>query len=107
MMREYTVVHKLQMAILSSHPFDKINVRIKYVDGDVANYISSEDTCKDDMISQLFDLSLRGYYVVDVANMSFFPSEQTITLFLLKSGNMRTNLNSYLMDQISQILDKV
>ena len=106
MMREHTVVHKLQMAICGLHPFEKLSVHIVYVDGDVPMAINSQNSSKDEMVSQLFDLAMRGYYVGDMTNI-YFPSEQVTTLFLRKSEKMRTNLNSCLMEQIGNVLDRV
>ena len=58
------------------------------------------------MVSLLFDLSLLGYYVSSVRPVKF-SFEYSIQLNLSQSENMRTNLKTELMEQISQILDKV
>lgn len=107
MMREYTVVRMLRHAAYDISPIVKTTFEICYKDGDGAiRCMSSNRRSKDDMVSLLFDLSLLGYYVSSVSVMKF-RFEHSIRVYFLQSENMRTNLKNDLMDQISQIIDKV
>lgn len=106
-MREYTVVHQLRIASGQIHCLDKSSLDICYKDSTGAiRWVSSNRMSKDDMVSLLFDLSLLGYYVsyVRVVKFSF---EYSIQVYFRQSENMRTNLKNKLMEQISQILDRV
>lgn len=106
-MREYTVVHQLRIAEGQIHCLDKSSLDICYRGRDrLMKWVSSNYRSKDDMVSLLFDLSLLGYYVSAVETVKF-SFEYSIQLFLSKSENMRTNLKTRFMEQISQILDKV
>ena len=104
-MREYTVVYRLKKAFAKRHAFDRISVNIAYVDGLSAKSIRSAAKSKDDVISSLFDLSLRGYYISSMTSL-FFGWEQDITLYLQKSEKMRTNIGSSLMEQIAMMIDQ-
>lgn len=104
MMREHTVVYRLLKAFSERHAFDRLSFNIAYVDGLSRKYISSITQSKDDVISSMFDLSLRGYYVSSMTS-HFFGWGQDITLYLQKSERMRTNINGNLMEQISKMLD--
>lgn len=107
MMREYTVVHQLRVASGRIHCLDKSSLDICYKDGTGAiRWVSSNRMSKDDMVSLLFDLSLLGHYVSSV-RMVKFSFEYSIQVYFRQSQKMRTNLKNKLMEQISQILDKV
>ena len=108
MMREYTVVRQLRIASGQIHCLDKSSLDICYRGRDRATWrwVSSDYRSKDDMISLLFDLSLLGHYVSSVRTVKF-TFEYSIQLYFSQSENMRTNLKTRLMEQISQILDKV
>lgn len=107
MMREYTVVHQLRIAEGQIHCLDKSSLDICYRGRDrLMRWVSSNYMSKDDMVSLLFDLSLLGYYVTSVRTVKF-SFEYSIQLNFSQSENMRTNLKTELMEQISQILDKV
>ena len=107
MLRERTVVHQLRNAAYDISPIVKTTLDICYNDKDgAARWVSSDRTSKDDMVSLLFDLSLLGYYV-NLVRVVKFSFEYSIQMYLHQSGNMRTNIGSSLMEQISQILDKV
>ena len=107
MMRESTVVHKLMIASGEIHCLDKASIELFYRDNaGVARWVTSDRTSKDDMISLLFDLSLLGYYVSEVKIVRF-SFDYIIQVRLSKSEKFRTNLNSKLMEQISQIFDKM
>ena len=105
MMRERTVVYGLKKAFAKRHAFDTLSVNIAYVDGLSAKSIRSASTSKDKVLSSLFDLSLRGYYVSSMTSL-FFRWEQDITLYLQKSDDMRTNIGSSLMEQIAMMIDQ-
>ena len=106
-MREYTVVHQLRIAEGQIHCLDKSSLDICYRGRDrLMKWVSSNYRSKDDMVSLLFDLSLLGYYVRSVRTVKF-SFEYSIQLYFSQSENMRTNLKTRLMEQISQILDKV
>ena len=107
MMRECTVVHQLRIASVQIHCLDKSSLDICYKDNTgIIRWVSSTHRSKDDMVSLLFDLSLLGYYVTSVRIVKF-SFEHSIQLNFSQSENMRTNLKTELMEQISQILDKV
>lgn len=107
MMREYTVVHQLKIAEGQIHCLDKSSLDICYRGRDrLMRWVSSNYRSKDDMVSLLFDLSLLGYYVTSVRTVKF-SFEYSIQLNLSQSDKLRTNLKTRLMEQISQILDKV
>ena len=107
MMREYTVVHQLRIASGQIHCLDKSSLDICYRDNTgVMRWVSSTHRSKDELVSLLFDLSLLGYYATSVRPVKF-SFEYSIQLNLSQSENMRTNLKTELMEQISQILDKV
>ena len=107
-MREYTVVRQLRIASGQIHCLDKSSLDICYRGRDRATWrwVSSDYRSKDDMISLLFDLSLLGYYVTSVRTVKF-SFEYSIQLNLSQSDKLRTNVRVKLMEQISQILDKV
>ena len=107
MMREYTVVHQLRIASGKIHCLDKSSFDICYRGSDrLIKWVSSNYKSKDEMVSLLFDLSLLGYYVTSVRTVKF-SFEYSIQLNLSQSDKLRTNLKTRLMEQISQILDKV
>ena len=107
MMREYTVVRQLRNAAYDISSIVKTTLDICYRDGTGAViWVSSNRMSKDDMVSFLFDLSLLGYYVNAVRTVKF-SFEYSIQVYFRQSENMRTNLKTRLMEQISQILDKV
>ena len=107
MMREYTVVHQLRIASGQIHCLDKSSLDICYKDSaGFIRWVSSNHMSKDDMVSLLFDLSLLGYYVNLVRTVKF-SFEYSIQVYFHKSKNMRTNLKTKLMEQISKTLDKV
>ena len=107
MMREHTVVHQLRIAEGQIHCLDKSSLDICYRGRDrLMKWVSSNYRSKDDMVSLLFDLSLLGYYVTSVRTVKF-SFEYSIQLNLSQSDKLRTNLKTRLMEQISQILDKV
>lgn len=107
MMRESTVVYKLSIASGEIRCLDKASIELFYMDNDgVARWVTSDRTSKDDMISLLFDLSLLGYYVNGVKIVRF-SLDYIIQVRLSKSKRFRTNLKLNLMEQISQILDKM
>ena len=107
MMREYTVVHQLMIASSQIHCLDKSSLWICYGGSDGYMWdVTSDQKSKDDMISLLFDLSLLGHYVSAVRTVKF-SFEYSIQINFSQSKNMRTNLKPKLMEQISQILDKV
>ena len=106
-MREYTVVHQLRIAEGQIHCLDKSSLDICYRGSDrLIRWVSSNYKSKDDMVSLLFDLSLLGYYVSSVRAVKF-SFEYSIQLYFVQSDKLRTNLKTRLMEQISQILDKV
>ena len=104
-MREHTVVYKLIKAFAERHAFDTLSVNIAYVDGLSAKSIRSATKSKDDVISSLFDLSLRGYYVSSIENL-FFGWEQNITLYLQMSEKMKTNIGGRIVEQIAKMIDQ-
>ena len=107
MMREYTVVHQLRIAEGQIHCLDKSLLDICFKDNTGATrWVSSNCMSKDDMVSLLFDLSLLGYYVSAVRTVTC-SFEYSILVYLSKSEKLRTNLKTELMEQISQILDKL
>lgn len=107
MMREYTVVRQLRSAAYDIFPMVKSSLDICYRGSDrLIRWVSSNYKSKDDMVSLLFDLSLLGYYVSSVRPVKF-SFEYSIQLNLSQSDKLRTNLKPRLMEQISQILDKV
>ena len=107
MMREYTVAHQLRIASGQIHCLDKSSFDICYKDSSgFIRWVSSNRMSKDDMVSLLFDLSLLGHYVYSVRPVKF-SLEYSIQVYFRQSENMRTNLKTRLMEQISQILDKV
>lgn len=107
MMQEYTVVHQLRIAEWQMHCLYKSSLDICYQDSTgFVRWVSSNYKSKDDMVSMLFDLSLSGYYVSAVETLKF-GFEYSIQVFFSRSENLRTNLKPKLMEQISQILDKV
>lgn len=107
MMREYTVVHQLRNAAYGISPTVKTTLDICYKDSaGFMRWVSSNRMSKDDMVSLLFDLSLLGHYVYSVRPVKF-SLEYSIQVYFRQSENMRTNLKTRLMEQISQILDKV
>ena len=107
MMREYTVVRQLRSASYDIFPMVKSSLDICYRDNTGAiRWVSSNRMSKDDMVSLLFDLSLWGHYVSSVRPVKF-SFEYSIQLYLSQSDKLRTNLKPRLMEQISQILDKV
>ena len=77
---------------------------IYYNDG-AAKWVSSNRMSKDDMVSLLFDLSLLGYYVNLVRTVKF-SFEYSIQMYLHPSGNMRTNIGSSTIEQISKMIDQ-
>jgi hypothetical protein len=106
-MREYTVVRQLREAAYDISPIVKTTFDICYKDGTGAiRWVSSNCKSKDDMVSLLFDLSLSGHYVSSVKIVRF-KFEHSIQVYFHQSENMRTNLKTELIEQISQILDKV
>ena len=107
MMREYTVVRQLRSASYDIFPMVKSSLDICYRDNTGAmRWVSSIHRSKDEMVSLLFDLSLLGHYVSSVRTVKF-TFEYSIQLYFSQSENMRTNLKTRLMEQISQILDKM
>ena len=111
MMREYTVARQLRIASGQIHCLYKSSLDICYKDNTgVIRWVSSIHRSKDEMVSLLFDLSLLGHYVSSVKIVKFSVCcvfEYSIQLYLSQSENMRTNLKTKLMEQISQILDKM
>ena len=109
MMQEYTVVHQLVVASGQMPSFYKSSFDICYKDTTGAiRWVSSNRMSKDDMISLLFDLSLMGHYVSSVRVVKFdLAFEYSIQLYFAQSDKLRTNVCAELMEQISQILDKV
>ena len=107
MMREYTVVRQLRSASYDIFPMVKSSLDICYKGRDrLMKWVSSNYRSKDEMVSLLFDLSLLGYYVTSVRTVKF-SFEYSIQLNLSQSDKLRTNLKTRLMEQISQILDKM
>lgn len=107
MMREYTVVRQLRSASYDIFPMVKSSLDIRYKDNTGAiRWVSSTYRSKDEIVSLLFDLSLLGNYVSFVRTVKF-SFEYSIQLYIAQSENMRTNLKTRLMEQISQILDKM
>ena len=107
MMREYTVVRQLRSASYDIFPMVKSSLDICYRDNTGAmRWVSSIHRSKDEIVSLLFDLSLLGHYVSSVRIVKF-SFEYSIQLYLSQSDKLRTNLKPRLMEQISQILDKV
>ena len=106
-MREYTVVRQLRSASYDIFPMVKSSLDICYRDNTgVMRWVSSTHRSKDEMVSLLFDLSLWGHYVSSVRTVKF-SFEYNIQLYLSQSEKLRTNLKTELMEQISQILDKI
>ena len=107
MMRECTVVHQLRIASGQIHCLYKSSLDIFYKDNTgVIRWVSSTHRSKDEMVSLLFDLSLLGHYVSEVKIVKF-SFEYIIRLYFSQSEKLRTNLKTELMEQISQILDKM
>ena len=107
MMREYTVVRQLRSASYDIFPMVKSSLDICYKDNTGAiRWVSSIHRSKDEIVSLLFDLSLLGHYVSSVRTVKF-SFEYSIQVYFSQSDKLRTNLKTELMEQISQILDKM
>ena len=107
MMREYTVVRQLRSASYDIFPMVKSSLDLCYKDNTGAiRWVSSNRKSKDEMVSLLFDLSLLGHYVSSVRTVKF-SFEYSIQVYFSQSDKLRTNLKTELMEQISQILDKM
>ena len=85
----------------------KSSLDICYKDNTGAiRWVSSIHRSKDEIVSLLFDLSLLGHYVSSVRTVKF-SFEYSIQVYFSQSDKLRTNLKTELMEQISQILDKM
>ncbi len=110
MMRPYTVAHKILVADLEN-PFKPVGaiVVLRYTDNNtkLLKYLSSQDTAPtaDQMVSKLFDLSLRGYFVHDVYTSTHNPfREYTITLNLGFSKGMKSNIDDSVIEVVANTL---
>lgn len=110
MMRPYTVAHKILVADLEN-PFraKRAIVDVRYTDNNTKSlkYLSSQGSAPtaDQMVSKLFDLSLKGYFVHDVYTFTYNPfREYTITLNLGFSKSMKSNIDCSVIEVIAKTL---
>ena len=111
MMRPYTVAHKILVADLEN-PFKskRTILDVRYTDNNTKSlkYLSSQGTAPtaDQMVSKLFDLSLRGYFVHEVCTSTYNPfREYTITLNLGFSKGMKSNIDADVLKRVAEIFD--
>jgi hypothetical protein len=110
MMRPYTVAHKILAADLEN-PFKpkRAVVAVRYTDNDTKSlkYLSSQGNAPtaDQMVSKLFDLSLKGYFVHEVYASIYNPfREYTIFLNLGFSKSMKSNIDSSVIEVVANTL---
>lgn len=110
MMRPYTVAHKIRVADMEN-PFKPgstiLDVRYKDSNTKESMLLTSwhNTITSDQMVSKLFDLSLRGYFVHDVAIWTYKPCwEYTIVLNLGFSKSMKSNIDSSVIEVIAKTL---
>ena len=110
MMRPYTVAHKILVADLEN-PFKPgraiLDVRYKDNDTKSPKYLSSQGSAPtaDQMVSKLFDLSLKGYFVHDVTTWTYKPfRDYTITLNLGFSKSMKSNIDDSVIEVVAKTL---
>ena len=59
----------------------------------------------DQMVSKLFDLSLRGYFIHDIATWTYKPClEHTIVLNLGFSKSMKSNIDGSVIEVVAKTL---
>jgi hypothetical protein len=85
-------------------------VDVRYTDNDtkLLKYLSSQGNAPtaDQMVSKLFNLSLRGYFVQEVYTSTYNPfREYTITLNLGFSKSMKSNIDADVLERVAEILD--
>lgn len=112
MMRPYTVAHKIRVADMEN-PFKprRAVVAVRYTDNDTKSlkYLSSQGSAPtaDQMVSKLFDLSLKGYFVHEVYASTYNPfREYTIFLNLGFSKSMKSNIDDSVVFAVSEALSK-
>ena len=105
MMRPYTIAHKIRVADLEN-PFKPgstiLDVRYKDSNTKESLLLTSwhNTITSDQMVSKLFDLSLRGYFVHEV----YMTTDYTITLNLGFSKSMKSNIDSSVIEVIAKTL---
>ena len=110
MMRPYTISHKIRVADMEN-PFKPgrtiLDVRYKDSNTNESMLLTSwhNTITSDQMVSKLFDLSLRGYFVHDISIWTYEPCwEYTIVLNLGFSKSMKTNIDDSVVERVSEIL---
>ena len=110
MMRPYTVAHKILVADLEN-PFKprRAVIAVNYTDNDTKSlkYLSSQGSAPtaDQMVSKLFDLSLRSYFVHNVCTSTYNHfREYTITLNLGFSKGMKSNIDESVIEVVANAL---